>query len=63
MMSTVYEEEVMKKHSDYKIWQNSCPITEEIQPRCILFKTNYRSLEEAEKNILILENSLKKYKF
>ncbi len=52
----------MKKHSDYKIWQNSCPITEEIQPRCILFKTNYRSLEEAEKNILILENSLKKYK-
>ena len=63
MMSTVYEEDVMRKHEDYKIWHKSCPITEEIQPRCILFKTNYRSLEEAEKNILILEKSLESYKF
>ena len=63
MMSTVYEEEVMKKHKDYKSWKNSCPITEEIQPRCILFKTNYRSLEDAQKNISTLEKNLENYKF
>lgn len=63
MMSTVYEEIIMRKHKDYKYWKNSCPITEEIQPRCILFKTNYRSLEEAEKNIGILEKNLKSFKF
>ena len=63
MMSTVYEEDVMKKHKDYKIWQNSCPITEEIQPRCILFKTNYRTIEEAERNILVLEKNLENYSF
>jgi len=63
MMSTVYEEDIMKKHKDYKNWQNSCPITEEIQPKCILFKTNYRTIEEAEKNISILEKNLENYKF
>jgi len=62
-MSTVYEEDIMKKHKDYKNWQNSCPITEEIQPKCILFKTNYRTIEEAEKNISILEKNLENYKF
>lgn len=63
MMSTVYEEDVMRKHPDYKYWKNSCPITEEIQPRCILFKTNYRSIDEAEKNISILSKNLGSYKF
>ena len=53
----------MRKHKDYKYWKNSCPITEEIQPRCILFKTNYRSLEEAEKNISVLEKNLQNFKF
>ena len=62
MMSTVYEEKVMVEHKDYKEWKNSCPITEEIQPKCILFKTNYRSVDEAEKNIQILEKNLASFK-
>ncbi len=63
MMSTVYEEDIMTKHTDYNDWKSSCPITEEIQPCCILFKTNYRTLNEAEKKIKIIEESLKKYNF
>lgn len=63
MMSTVYEEEVMKKNENYKIWKGSCPITEKIQPRCMLFKTNYRSISEAEKHISVLKKSLESYNF
>ena len=62
MMSTVYEEDVMKKHSSYSKWKKSCPITEQIQPRCMLFKTNYRSLSEAEQRIRTLEKNLHNYK-
>ena len=61
MMSTVYEETVMKNHKDYKSWKHSCPITEKIQPRCMLFKTNYRTIREAKTHIDILNNSLSKY--
>ncbi len=62
MMSTVYEEDVMKKHSNYLEWKKSCPITEKIQPRCMLFKTNYRSLSEAEQKIRTLEKNLHSFK-
>ncbi len=63
MMSVVYDEDIMSKEKCYHNWKNSCPITEEIQPRCILFKSNYRSLDEAEKYIKLLSNSMDKYKF
>ncbi len=53
MMSTVYEEDVMRKNENYKDWRRACPVTEEIQPRCMLFKTNYRSIAEAEKHISV----------
>ena len=31
--------------------------------KCILFKTNYRSIEEAEKNIKVLDKNLNSFKF
>ena len=64
MMSTVYEETIMKKNKDYDKWKNSCPITEKIQPRCMLFKTNYRNLDEAETQIKKkLDKSLSSYNY
>ena len=63
MMSTVYEEDVMRKNENYKYWRGACPVTEEIQPRCMLFKTNYRSIAEAEKHISVLKESLESYNF
>ena len=33
-----------------------CPITEEVQPTCMLFKTNYRDLSVAEDKAKILSN-------
>jgi perosamine synthetase len=63
MMSTVYEETVMKNHKDYKNWKNSCPITEKIQPRCVLFKTNYRNLDEASSHIKKLEKNLSSFNY
>jgi len=61
MMSPVYIEEIMKDlgYSDENL--NKCPITEEIQPRCMLFKTNYRTINEAKNKIKKLEDSLNKY--
>ncbi len=63
MMSTVYEETVMRNNKDYKIWKNSCPITEKIQPRCMLFKTNYRNLDEANSKVKMLEKSLSSFNY
>ena len=58
MMSPVYSEQIMKKMG-YEKNKKLCPVTEEIQPRSMLFKTNYRSLKEAKKFNLILEINLK----
>jgi perosamine synthetase len=58
MMATVYKEKIMQELGYDKECSGTCPITEEIQPRCILFKTNYRDLNEAKKNIEILEKNL-----
>ena len=63
MMSTVYEETIMKKKKCYNKWKNSCPITESIQSRCMLFKTNYRNLDEAETQIKKLDESLSSYNY
>lgn len=61
MMAPVYSEGVMKKLGFEKKYKNKCIITEKIQPRAMLFKTNYRSLKEASKYIKILESSLVKF--
>ena len=61
MMATAYKEKIMQELGYDKECSGSCPITEEIQPRCILFKTNYRNLTEAKKNIDILEKKLKSF--
>jgi len=61
MMSPVYSEGIMKDLGYCNENLNTCPVTEEIQPRCMLFKTNYRSIEEAKIYIKKLEDSLKKY--
>ena len=61
MMSPVYSEEIMKDLGYYDENLNKCPVTEEIQPRCMLFKTNYRSIDEAKIHIKKLEDSLNKY--
>ena len=61
MMSPVYSEGIMKDLGYLEENISKCPITEEIQPRCILFKTNYRSTDEAKNHIKKLEDSLKNY--
>ena len=57
-MSPVYSEGIMKKLGFEKKYKKKCHITENIQPRAMLFKTNYRSLNEAKKYINILEKNL-----
>lgn len=61
MMSPVYSEEIMKDLGYCDENLSKCPVTEEIQPRCMLFKTNYRSINEAKIHIKKLEDSLNKY--
>ncbi|MBD1141560.1 DegT/DnrJ/EryC1/StrS family aminotransferase [Pelagibacterales bacterium SAG-MED32] len=61
MMATVYNEGIMRELGYSDEFHGKCPITEEVQPTCMLFKTNYRSIEEAEKNISVLKDSLKKF--
>ena len=60
MMSPVYSEDVMKSLG-YNRWKKQCPVTEKIQPRSILFKTNYRSIKEAKKFIQKLKKSIETY--
>ena len=61
MMSPVYSEEIMKDLGYCNENLNKCPVTEEIQPRCMLFKTNYRSIDEARNFIEKLKISIKNY--
>ena len=61
MMAVVYREEIMRKLGYFDINEGKCPITEDIQPRAMLFKTNYRSISEAEKYIEILKKTLKQF--
>jgi len=60
MMSIVYQEDIMKKLGYAKKYKGKCKIAEQIQPNCMLFKTNYRSVKEAKKNIDTLYKNLKK---
>jgi|TARA_B100000959_G_C14918725_1_gene598548 hypothetical protein len=63
IIPAVYEEEVVKKHENHNNWKRSCSVTEKIQPKYMLFKTNYRSISETEKKINFLEKNLKKFSF
>jgi len=73
-LSVCYEEPVMKEKGflknylpDISIYKNRfnynkgiCPIAEEIQPKMMQFKTNYRDMEEAKKKISIINSILRK---
>jgi len=49
-----YEEPIMKKLGYYEKCKGTCPVAEEIQPKMMQFKTNYRTIEDAKKQISIL---------
>ena len=61
-MILTYEEPIMKKLGYYEKCKGTCPVAEKIQPRMMQFKTNYRTLDEAEKHIEKLKYSLDKFK-
>ena len=53
-----YEEPIMKKLGYYEKCKGTCPVAEEIQPKMMQFKTNYRTIEDAKKQINIVKSSL-----
>ena len=61
MMQPTFKEPILNKLGYTKKYKGMCPITEEVQSRSMLFKTNYRSASEAKRNIDNLNNSLAKY--
>jgi perosamine synthetase len=46
----------------FKYEKGLCPIAEAVQPKMMQFKTNYRNLEDAKKQALILKNLIKSLK-
>ena len=56
-----YNEPIMKKLGFGAKYSGKCPVAEKIQPNIMQFKTNYRTLEDAKRNIDILEDSIKKF--
>ena len=57
-MILTYEEPIMKKLGYYEKCKGTCPIAEKIQPKMMQFKTNYRTIEDAAKQVNILKSSL-----
>ena len=55
--SIPYHEPVMKNHQ----WFYRCPIAESLQPKIMQFKTNYRDIKLAEKQALILKETIQHY--
>jgi len=53
-----YEEPIMKELGYYEKCKCTCPVAEEIQPKMMQFKTNYRTIEDAKKQINIIKSSL-----
>ena len=53
-----YEEPIMRELGYYDKCKGTCPVAEQIQPKMMQFKTNYRTIEEAEKQINIIKSSL-----
>ena len=57
-MILTYQEPIMKQLGYFEKYNGKCPVAEKIQPKMMQFKTNYRTLEEAEKWIKKLKFSL-----
>ncbi len=62
MMQPSYKEVIMEKLGYLDKYKGSCPNAEEVQKRCMLFKTNYRSIDEAKHYVDILSKFLEEYK-
>lgn len=58
MMQPVYKEPIMVKLGYAKKYKGLCPVAEEVQRRSMLFKANYRTIEEAMKYINVLKKTL-----
>jgi len=61
MMQPAYKEPIMVELGYAERYENACPTTEDVQQRSMLFKTNYRTIEEAKKYIDILKRTLDQY--
>lgn len=57
-MILTYQEPIMKKLGYFEKFNGKCPVAEKIQPKMMQFKTNYRTLDEAQKYINKLKYSL-----
>ena len=55
MMAPAYREPIMEQLGYREKYEGTCPIAEKVQQRSMLFKTNYRDLDEARKKILIIK--------
>ena len=62
MMQPAYREPIMTEMGYTAKYENICPVAEKVQRRSMLFKTNYRSLDEAKHQIDRLAKSLTAYK-
>lgn len=58
MMQPSYLEPVMVEMGYKDAWSGKCPIAENVQKRSMLFKTNYRNIEEAKHHIKTLKMTL-----
>jgi hypothetical protein len=61
MMQPAYREPIMVELGYAQKYKDLCLTAEEVQKRSMLFKTNYRNIEEAEKYINILRKTLSAY--
>ena len=58
MMQPAYKEPIMVKLGYAEKYKGLCPVAEDVQQRSMLFKTNYRTIEEAIKYIDVLKKTL-----
>jgi len=58
MMQPAYKEPIMVELGYAEKYKDSCPVAEDVQQRSMLFKTNYRTIEEATKYIDVLKKTL-----
>ncbi len=62
-LSVTYEEPFMQKYRNRGNYEKgACPVAEEIQPKMMQFKTNYRNLEKAREQANILKKIIKEIK-
>tara|TARA_B100001250_G_scaffold413855_1_gene449486 strand:+ start:4035 stop:5189 length:1155 start_codon:yes stop_codon:yes gene_type:complete len=61
MMQPAYREPIMDNLGFKSEYEGTCPVAEKVQKLSMLFKTNYRTIEEAELNINKLKENISKY--